>query len=66
MSTLSQVNGEGTWYKVTNGQLDWNYTGLVKYYSTWYYIQNGILDWNYSGSVNYNGKTYTVKNGRVL
>lgn len=43
-TTLAQVNGTGTWYYVEDGKLNWNYTGLVKYYSTWYYVQNGVLD----------------------
>ena len=43
-TTLAQVNGTGTWYYVEDGKLNWNYTGLVKYYSTWYYVQNGVLE----------------------
>ena len=64
-TTLAQVNGTGTWYYVEDGKLNWNYTGLVKYYSTWYYVQNGVLDWNYNGLIYYNNTWYYIENGRV-
>ena len=35
-------------YYVENGILNWDYTGLTKYYGTWYYVQNGILNWDYT------------------
>ena len=53
-TTLAQVNGTGTWYYVEDGKLNWNYTGLVKYYSTWYYVQNGVLHWDYNGLIQHN------------
>ncbi len=28
--------------------LNWDYTGLTKYYDTWYYVENGELNWNYT------------------
>lgn len=64
-TTLAQVNGTGTWYYVEDGKLNWNYTGLVKYYSTWYYVQNGVLHWDYNGLIQHKNTWYYIENGRV-
>lgn len=63
-TTLAQVNGTGTWYYVEDGKLNWNYTGLVKYYGTWYYVHNGVLDWNHNGLVYHKGTWYYIEGGR--
>ena len=43
--------------------LNWDYTGLTKYYGTWYYVKKGALDWNYTGYTYYYGTRYYVRNG---
>ena len=44
---------DGDYYYITNGCLDWSYTGLAEYYGVYYYVNGGVLDWNYSGLVEY-------------
>ena len=55
----------GGWYYLDHGKLDWNYTGLTKYYSTWYMVVNGQLDWNFTNLTQYYGTWYYVENGKL-
>ena len=55
--------GGNQWRYQVNGVTQWNYTGLVKYYSTWYYVEKGVLNWNYTGLTKYYSTWYYVQNG---
>ncbi|MBR3644934.1 MAG: transglutaminase domain-containing protein, partial [Lachnospiraceae bacterium] len=63
--TLSQVNGKGAWYCVTNGVLNWNYTGLFLYKGTRFYVRKGVVEWSFNNLVKSNGVWFYVKNGMV-
>lgn len=56
---------DGTWYYYTDGQIDYEYTGMAKNQYGWYYISNGKYDSDYTGLVKYKSSWVFVKNGRL-
>ena len=66
----SSTNGlvqakDGNWYYLTNGNINWNYSGLIYFNNEWFYVHHGLIDWNYSNLVNYNGQWFYVRNGKI-
>ncbi|MDY5279829.1 GH25 family lysozyme [Sharpea porci] len=66
----SSTNGlvqarNGNWYYLTNGNVNWNYSGLIYFNNEWFYVHHGLIDWNYSNLVNYNGQWFYVHNGKI-
>ena len=55
----------GNWYVYTDGQIDWDYTGVIENEHGWWYVKDGMLDWNYTGvAQNENGWWY-IKDGAL-
>ena len=42
------ANASG-WWKITNGKVDFDYTGLAQNAGGWWYIHNGAVDFGYTG-----------------
>ena len=60
------IGGDGSWYYLSNGQVQNQYTGLSQYDGEWFYIMNGRLAVEYTGTVYYDGHIFWVVNGQVV
>ena len=56
---------DGTWYYYIDGEIAYDYTGLVQHYDAWFYVENGVLNWNYTGLTLFNGVWFYVQNGQL-
>ena len=61
--TTSDYND--VWFYITNGKINWGYTGLVYYNDIWFYVSGGMIDWNYAGLVYYNDVWFYVSGGMI-
>ena len=53
------------WWKITNGKVDFSYTGVAKNTNGWWRIENGKVNFNFNGiAQNSNGWWY-IKGGKV-
>lgn len=55
-------------YKVKNGKVDGQFTGLVQsaVNKGWFYVRNGEIDWKFTGLVQHsNGGWFYVQNGKI-
>lgn len=59
------VRYNGGIFYVTNGILDWSYTGLTKFENRWLYFTKSKVDYSYTGATRYNGGIFYVTNGTL-
>ena len=60
------LGGDGSWYYLSNGQVQNQYTGLAQYDGEWFYVIDGRLAVEYTGTVIYNGREFWVVHGQVV
>ena len=55
----------GSWWKITNGAVDFAYTGVANNEYGWWYIKNGMLDFSYNGLADNEYGSWKIINGAV-
>ena len=53
------------WWKITDGKVDFSFTGIASNQNGWWYLKNGQVDFTHNATITYNGKTYQIVNGQV-
>ena len=53
------------WWKITNGAVDFAYTGVANNEYGWWYIKNGMLDFSYNGLADNEYGSWKIINGAV-
>ncbi len=53
------------WYALTEGIVNYDYTGFVEYKGSKYYVQKGMVKSDYTGVVTVGSKAYYVKKGKL-
>ena len=56
-------NNSNGWWRIENGKVNFNFTGVASNQNGDWYLSNGKVDFNYNGTVTYDGKLYQVVNG---
>ena len=56
---------DGTWYYLTDGEVNTDYTGLAQNSYGWWYVNEGVVDFTYTGLCKYNSSYWYVYNGNV-
>ncbi len=56
---------DGTWYYVSNGQVNYTYNSLCKYGEEWFYVENGMVNWTDKTLVKYGDTLFFVQYGKV-
>ena len=59
------LGGDGSWYYLSNGQVQNQYTGLAQYDGEWFYVIDGMLAGTFIGIVEYNGSRFYIVNGML-
>ena len=58
------------WWKITDGKVDFGYTGLAQNVGGWWYIRNGAVDFDKNsvleGTVNGDTAWWNVRGGQVI
>ena len=58
-------DADGKWNYYTNGKIDTEFTGLVKYKTNWVYVVKGRLNSSYTGLVKYKTNWVYVNKGKL-
>lgn len=59
-------NTDGTWYFLSNSQVQSNYRGLALYDGHWFYVWDGVFQDDAEGWVEHDGHSFYVINGQVF
>ena len=51
------------WWYISNGTVDWNFTGMAQNPYGWWYLTNGGVNWNFTGTIEQGGSIFNVVNG---
>ena len=53
------------WFYVSNGAIDWSYTGIASNDNGQWYIEGGQINWGYTGQISFDGRLYDVSGGKA-
>ena len=53
------------WWKITDGKVDFSFTGIASSQNGSWYLKNGQVDFSCNETITYNGKIYQIVNGQA-
>ena len=59
------VNGETAWWRIENGEVDFNCNSVEQNANGWWYIRSGKVNFNYTGIANNKNGWWRIVNGKV-